>query len=64
MSVWGNAELHLQFTSMRPERFHPGNFLRKETMSYEIENFNEAGAFPPRKLRFPKIAGVAERLLQ
>ena len=34
---------------MRPGRFHPGNFPRLSFGGLNVESFNEAGAFPPRK---------------
>ena len=36
-------------TSMRPERFHPGNRISAVKDRLASLNFNEAGAFPPRK---------------
>ena len=36
--------------SMRPGRFHPGNFRSRRLATPNLHSFNEAGAFPPRKL--------------
>ena len=43
-------------TSMRPERFHPGNAKAMNSAPHATIDFNEAGAFPPRKL-FSSIWG-------
>ena len=50
---------------MRPGRFHPGNGAGLSDEQREaFERFNEAGAFPPRKLAVVRFPVVHEYELQ
>ncbi len=41
---------------MRPGRFHPGNCAETCGDVSILTRFNEAGAFPPRKLRLHQLS--------
>ena len=51
---FASTRAHDLDASMRPGRFHPGNAQHPwARQSSSIQRFNEAGAFPPRKLIHP-----------
>ncbi len=50
--------------SMRPGRFHPGNMRTSYDWSHPCLSFNEAGAFPPRKLDMAAVLVDHKKKLQ